>query len=202
MIEKNSGKIFRLPLDYDLGYAYCQTLDYTDIDPFNGRIAMVYDLIDKEKRENVDFNKLTQRPTIVGAHPMIKFPNSRGKDAWKLLGKVKLKIIPLIQFKYHLRATMEKDWTKLTCWRITGIGFESSNECVNYEKIRHLEIPVLYGKDSLIIRTTMYYLIKNNQKVSNFYNLKEFFERTIFIETVNTNFNKKTAIKLLKELDD
>ena len=201
MIEKNSGKIFRLPLDFNLGYAYCLTLDYTDIDPFNGRIAMVYDLIDKEKKDTIDFNQLTQYPTIVGPHPMVKFPNSRGKDAWKFIGKIKLKTIPLIRFKYHLRATLEKDWTKLSCWRVTGIDFESSDKCVDYEKIRHLEDPVIYSKNSLILRATMYYIIRSNQKVSNYYNLNEFFEKSIFIETVNTNFDKATATKLLKELD-
>ena len=199
MIAKNSGKIFRFELDFNLGYAYCMTFDFTDLSPFSGNIIKVFDYLEKEINPEIDIYELLRRPSIIGHHPMIKLPNSRGKGAWKLVGQIKHLIPPHLIFKYNLQSHTNKDWTKLKKWQ-TWENFKNITYNVSYSKIRHLEMSDLYGKESLKIRTTMYYLIMNNKKVSDFYDLKDFHNRNLYIDLCNTNFSIEKAKDLLKEI--
>ena len=59
MIEKKSGLVFQLRLQHDLGYCFIQTLDFSDISPFSGKLIYVYDYFVKEE-STVNINEIEE----------------------------------------------------------------------------------------------------------------------------------------------
>jgi hypothetical protein len=158
MIIENSGKIYEFKLEHDLGYGYCQYNDFTDISKFEGKLISVFNLIRKDNESIPTIKTKIDSPVLFGPHPLLKAPNSRGKAAWKYVGQVITASIPEIVFKRVRDHHIKKDWNKLIGWHYYKNFKESGPDC-NYEEVRHLELPVLYGMKTVETRTTMQLLL-------------------------------------------
>jgi Immunity protein 26 len=200
MKKKNSGNIYQFTLNHNLGFGYCEFVDYSDVSTFSGKLIYVFDIIDKKRNDNPDVEKISNYSLLFGPVPLLKTPNIKGKGAWKLIGKTKNLKSEIPIFKDVRGNYTKKDWTKLGSWFPLKNFHDVGQDC-GYELLRHFELPVLYGMKEIEIRTTIHLLLLNNKNVKEYYDLTDFHLRNIYIRVVNTSFNSKDADRFLKEID-
>ncbi len=198
MKEKNSGNVYAINLDFDFGSVYAGLLDYTDVRDFDGILVKVYRSVREIKEKEVfaldDF--------LFGPVPINKYPNTKGKYAWKLLGKCYSCIInPNDLWFKNLRGIINKDndWSNLEPWFKSKPFTENYNEYkADYADIRELEILILHHLEMVKIKSTMLLIIEAGKNVDDFYDLKQIGNQNMYIQLVNTYFNKEKSRELLK----
>lgn len=197
---ENSGKVYVITLDHGLGYCLCKFIDYTDITPFDGGVLYVlkhFYKYDSEVTISQDFARLD---ILFGPVPLNKYPNIRGKRAWKFICKIekfenKIPVFKSSDARVELYNAV--DWSKVNRWSMIH-NFNDSGEYCEYEKVRHLEMKTLYDMRNVEIRATMHFLILNKKKIKDYYDLADDNFRNIYLAMVNTSFDKKEALVLLK----
>jgi hypothetical protein len=196
---KYSGNVYRFPLDFEFGYAYGQVLDYSDISDFDGILLRVFNIVEKEELGSKSIAQLKNSGIMFGPAPVNKYPTA--KSGWKLYGKDNdfPKAPPL--FKNLRGLLVQNNWAKLTPWFKQNRFDEKTDdkEC-EYEHVRHLETMILNHLDSIKIKITMMNIINNAGKVSDYYDLKQQGHKNLYVQIVNTYYDKEFAEKLLLEL--
>ncbi len=71
-----------------------------------------------------------------------------------------------------------------------------SIEC-EYEEVRGLEVSILNHVDSVIDKVTMMTIIKEGNDVKDYFDLKQLGNKNLYLQVVNTYYEKFTAEKLL-----
>ncbi|MGV3596332.1 MAG: hypothetical protein ACO1PI_00615 [Bacteroidota bacterium] len=202
MKAENSGKIFRLPLEFNFGYAYAEMDDFSDSYPFDGILITVFKLIDSTIVDR-SIEDIRQSGISLGPVPIYRYPPLRGKGAWKVINKTSDFLInewPM--FKYLQGVDNKKDWSTLPGWYKVNRGDKSLFEETPYEELRHLETTTLNSAEGVAIKITMMKIIKNGESISQYYDLTQLRESTLYIQLVNTYYDKETATKLLEIVND
>lgn len=201
MIKKNSGKLFLVPLDYNLGYVIARYMDFTDYSTFNGNLIYVYHKFFKDIPDNAEIAEIDKCDILFGPMCINKKPNERGKGCWKLLKQLNVKNIDPPVFKrtensYHLLFAM--DWSEVKDWRFYREFNYLSEEEYPYEDLREYETDHLYDKRDVVIRATMHHLILSKKNILDYYDLEDERLRFIYLPLVNTSFKNKDTKKLIK----
>ncbi len=202
MIVKNSGKIYLFSLDFGFGYACFKFDDFTDVASFTGRIGYVYSIFFEKLENFTEINSIIISKILFGAFPLYREPNTRGKGAWKIIGKIAEPDITIPVFKmtnHTITLWKTNDWSKIDSWQ-KKYDFNSGSDNCDYEIVRNLEIPTLCSMREIEVRTTMNFLILNKKNVQDYYDLEDSDNRDIYLKMVNTSFDKKQALVLLKAL--
>jgi hypothetical protein len=145
----------------------------------------------------IDIDKLG---VLFGPVPLNKYPNTKGKGNWHIVGKSnKLsKAVPVFKDTNHIIALHNSvDWSIVKGWR-KRLNFHEGGGYCDYETVRELEMLILYDMRNVEIRATMQFLLLNKKKVADYYDLTIDNFRRIYIQMVNTSFDKKKAAILLK----
>ena len=87
MLKENSGNIYEIPLDFNLGFLAGKFINYSDVGPFNGRLIFCFDYFFKNHNELDEKFSYDKLDILFGPVVIRKAPNSKGKGAWKLLKK-------------------------------------------------------------------------------------------------------------------
>ncbi|OJW35411.1 MAG: hypothetical protein BGO54_02270 [Sphingobacteriales bacterium 46-32] len=197
MINRNSGQIYVVPLDFKLGYTLCKFSDYTDVAPFDGALVSVLNFRITDLEDIPSVEKLHNFEVLYGPVPLNKLPNTKGKGAWKYIGKVDVsnESIPIFKDTNQI-ITLSKaiDWSKVGGWRKQYNFHESENVC-NYEEVRGLEMRTLYDMRGVGIRATMHFLLLDNKRVEEYYDLSVEKNRRLYLQMINTSFDKKVVAK-------
>lgn len=198
MIDEKSGYIFRFPLEHNLGYGYVEVLDSSDSGTCEF-LAYVYNYFDKGEISN-DVTKIVETGIYLGPLNITRYPNTKGKNAWKLVGRNENFIKNFPDSKDYAGDIGYYDWSKLHPWRYFK-GLEWDFEEVEYEKVRNIEIVTLYThKDSLPEKVTMKKLIVMGKKVGDYYDFSDLGTRNVFVQVINTYFPQEKVEELIKEL--
>lgn len=199
MILKNSGKIYLAPLNFDLGFVLCKLLDYTDIAPFDGALINVL----KKQVKNVEsipsIKDIAGIDSLFGPVPLNKYPNIKGKGAWRYVGQIHPANNEMPVFKSTIeRVALYKsiDWSEVKNWSKVDLYDKQANS--EYESIRNLETRELYDMISVEIRATMHFLLLKNEKVESYYDLRNERYRSLYLQMINTSFERQVANKFLK----
>jgi hypothetical protein len=199
MRHEHSGKIYRFPLAFHMGYGYCELLDFSDISDFSGRLVYVFSLVTGPSSRKVSLAEIQHSGHLFGPVPINNYPNVRGKGAWVYVGKrndyrTSIPILKEVQGNYTM-----KEWSKLDKW-YKLYDFEERSDYLPYEQVRTLELPVLYQKQDIQARATMQLLLEKGEDVRKYYDLKDFRTRQTFIITVNTSMPAHKADVLLAQI--
>ena len=198
MIDKNSGNIFRFPLEHGLGYGYAEVLDSSDSGTWE-YLAYVYNYFVNNEVFN-DIEKVIKSGVYMGPFNITRYPNTKGKKAWKLIGRNENFNKNLPSRKSFTGDIGFYDWSKLNPWRLfKGPIYEF--EEVEYEKVRYLEyVNLLTHKDSLPKKVTMKRLIEMGKKVGEYYDFSDLGNRNVFVQVINTYFSQEKVEELIKDL--
>ncbi len=199
---ENSGDIYLFPLQFNLGYAYAQFLDFSDESSFDGRMIYVFNFFEKSKDNLKPIKEIINLGFLFGPVPITRKPNIKGKAAWKYIGKDENFIQQFPLFKEYYLALLHKDWSKIGPWKIREPDFRKSKEVESYEEVRNLEIPAISSTWAIEIRATMQYLISIKKDVAKYYNLMDVIYWNTYVELANTSYPKDKATELLKKIDD
>jgi len=204
MNTENSGKLYILPLDYEFGYVYAELLDYSDTQSFDGILVRIYalDCDASKKVGEYPIEDIVSSNVIFGPVPINKYPNVKGKNAWKYIGKNVNYTRNSLFFK-RLRGLLfkSKNWEDLETW----FKFEWDNDdfeaiqCT-YDEVRNLETTILNHLDGIKVMVTMMKIIEKGEKVKDYYNLLELGMINLYIRLVNTYYSKEESKELLKEV--
>jgi hypothetical protein len=82
---ENSGKIYCFTLDFDFGYCYAQLVDHSDKHDFDGRLIYTYHPQKNKLEDNHVLKIIVTTEILYGPVPLFKYPNVKGKGAWKYL---------------------------------------------------------------------------------------------------------------------
>ena len=198
MINKNSGFIFRFPLEKGLGYGYSEILDSSDSKTWE-YLAIIYNFFDQGEI-CMDIGRIISSGIYMGPLNIIKYPNTKGKNAWKLIGRNEnfSKVIP--PHKSVPADIRNYDWSKLKPWRYFEDSIFNFTE-VDYEKVRFIEyLNLITHNDSLPKKVTMKKLIEMGEKVGNYYDFSDQGNRNIFVQVINTYFSQEKVEDLIKDL--
>lgn len=200
MIEKNSGNIYKLELEHNLGVCFLQTVDFTDIAPISGHLIYLYNYF-TNRESNYNIEEIEKLNFAMKSICLYKFPTKKDTNI-KLIGKTKLianKVLPAFKDINSIEFYYTRNWNVLDRWFCSNNSSET--KFCDYSKIRHLETKYLRTINYLTIKITMYYILKNKLEISNYYNLKEDFYIDIFIDLINTYFTLEETLFLLKKLE-
>lgn len=202
MKAEYSGNIYRFQLEFIEGYAYAEILDYSDFSSFDGIMIQVYNLIDSDNNISRSVEEIVSSGLKFGPVPIVKYPNIKGKDAWKLIGKNKNHVTTLPEFKDYMGSLSIKDWSKLHPWRKTDIlTNESDRTELLYEEVRNLETLILNHPEGVRKKITMIKFIEEGISADKFYDMNDLGTRNIYVQVVNTYYDKSKTDELLKTLD-
>lgn len=199
MIIENSGKCYRFPLEHNLGFGYAETLDYTDITKFSGKIIFSYDIFQKKHESPIPLEEIRNYSKLISFHPLLSFPNIKGRDSWQLVGQAIYLKEPEIIFKDISSILKNDDWSSLWGWH-TYTNFKQIGPIVPYESVRKFELPTLYEKKAIQIRSTFHVLLSNEIDIKTFYDLKNNYLKRLYVEHLNTSLPKEKSNSLLSSL--
>ena len=80
-------------------------------------MVQVYNLIENEDKIPNSIHEIITSGIKFGPVPISKYPNTKGKNSWKLIGKNENFTSNLPFFKDHIGNLSVKDWSKLSPWR-------------------------------------------------------------------------------------
>jgi hypothetical protein len=199
MVENRSGNIFQFPLHANLGFGFCELVDYSDIDSFNGKLLFVFDYFKQLKDESIpSIEQIKKESFLFGPVPLATYPSVKGKKAWHIVGKdpspiSKVPIFKNVQANYNV-----KDWTKIGPW-YKLYNFNERSEHFSYDQVRELELPILYTQEKIEVRATMHYLIKSGSDINQYFDLDIFNIGHTLATILNTNLSKEVADALLEK---
>lgn len=202
MVKENSGKIYFMPLAFDLGFALCKLFDYTDTAPFDGALVSVLQRQFNSAEEIPSIDEIDKLEILFGLLPLNKYPNIKGKGAWKYIGQT----MHLTKEKPVFKGTVERvalhraiDWATVNEWY--KIDINGKQKFSDYESVRRFETRVLYDMNSIEMRATMHFLLLNGKKVENYYDLTIEQNRNLYLQMINTSFDKKSFYKYSKVIN-
>lgn len=205
MNNQKSGIIFRFPLEFDMGFGYAEQDDFSDVHTFDGILISVYKLID-ERIVDRSVEEIKSSGVLFGPVSIFRYPPSRGKNKWKSIHQTTDFLInewPLFK-TYQGNEGENKDWSKLLPkWWITDRS-DSTNDLVfkDYETLRYLETTILNSAEGVATKITMMKIIEEGKKVSDYYDLRLVGDRNMYLQIVNTYYDKETAETLLEDIGD
>lgn len=202
MNKQNSGKIFSFELDHKLGYGFCLLIDHSDRFPLNGSIIYVYNFFKKKPAKPDEISLIEKSMFLFGPTPVNRTPITRGRHAWKYIGKTGKfsNKLPIFKSTRNIRTlNSSDDWSIAGGW-FQKIDFNDIGESMNYDDLRHLEAEFLYSLSEIVIRATMHFLLNKGEQVEDYFDISRREYRSIYIQILNTSIDKKKATKLLKKL--
>jgi hypothetical protein len=201
MKKEHSGKIYRIKLEFEMGYVFALILDYSDISEFDGILVQVYNYIEQQQNERVSLDDIINSGIMIGPMPMSKYPTEKGKYSWSYIGKTESYNQDVIFFK-ELRGMLNKDanWANLKPWfKFNPFEGNVVSEEVDYSEIRKLETAILNHPNMIKIKSTMLKILTDSGIVSDYYNLDDIGNRNMFLQVANTYCDLDLMEKILKE---
>ena len=201
MVKENSGRLFSFKLDHNFGYGFAEIYDFTDQSSFSGRIIFVYNLILRKIETHSSIDKIVKSGIALGPITLWKFPNARGKGAWKFITKIDTYIIETYPHAKDLRSLLHlyKDWSKFDKWYISSDEHDPLMY-VPYDKVRRLETRILNPKEGVVTKFTMKNIIDSGKKVVDYYDLNELGTRNMYIQLINTYYPQNKINDLIKDI--
>ncbi|TRZ42186.1 hypothetical protein [Robertkochia solimangrovi] len=202
MIKENSGKIYRFKLDHNFGFGFAEIYDFTDFSEFDGRIIYTFNRIDNEEKTDYDLKNITESGISLGPIRSVNFPGTRGKYATKYIGQrtdLIIHEIPVTK-EYHGLLINENNWNNLKKWYRSDKFEKLHSNFVNYNDLRNLESRILSSTVGIATKLTMKKIIDENNKVSDFYDLREIGNFNLFVQLINTYYPIEKTEKLLNEI--
>ena len=202
MKASNSGLIYAFPLDHGLGYGFAELYDFTDESVFDGRFVFVYNLISEAKPSAFDIDLLRKSGVALGPIVLFSFPGTRGKGAWRLLGKIEgdffLNQWPVAK---DLRGVDNKypNWNKYDRWHLRGPG-QDPLTYFPYDEIRRYETMMLNSTTSVVQKFSMKQVIDSGKNVADFYDLSDWAVLNAYKQLLNTYYPEKVVERLTSEL--
>jgi hypothetical protein len=199
MIDENSGKIYGFPLLSDLGYAFGEILDFSDVSGIFIKVNNYF----SSKNDKPNINKIINSPKLFGPERIHRLPNTRGKGSWKYIGKNENYEKNFPSFKFSKDNSDVLNWAKLKKYRkVTGYGLNETSYELPYEEIRHLPEKMIRHKNIIPMKISIMRLLQLGRNVYQYYNFLDIDNRTIYLEIINTYYPKEKADELIKELED
>jgi len=203
MNTEYSGNIYSIKLNFDLGYVYAELLDYSDVQEFDGILVQIYSYNVINQPKNIDdIEVIKSKGILFGPVPINKYPNIKGKYAWKYIGKTNNYSKESLWFK-NLRGLINEDdnWNNLKPW-FKSKAFSNDSDYIecDYKEVRRLETLILNHSEMVKIKVTMLYLITKGENVEDFYDLNKIGNRNMYLQLINTYFDVTKTEKLLKFL--
>ncbi|MEM8890692.1 MAG: hypothetical protein AAGD28_22130, partial [Bacteroidota bacterium] len=200
---ERSGEIYQLKLDHDLGFAYAQLLDFSDINNFSGWLVNIYDYYSPASLDEGSIPDIVSSPFSLGPIRLPSYPTRRGKAAWRLIGRSNEKISSELPGSKHLggNITLDNNWNNLSPWfKVSGQGLDSIQVEYKYSEIRQLETGILNTQPSVVLKVSMKSIIDSGKDVSTYYDLNNTEIRVPFIQLINTYYSLAETKELLKLL--
>lgn len=195
-----SGNIYSIKLEFDLGFVYAELLDYSDVHSFDGILVQVYEYKDSSIEKSIsDIDDIRSSGILFGPVPINKYPSIKGKYSWKYLGKSTNYSRESPWFKsYRGNLFKENNWSNLKPWFKSKVFDDDSKdiECT-YNEVRRLETLILNHPETVKIKVSMLYLIRQGKNVGDFYDLSKIGNRNMFVQVINTYFDNEKVELLL-----
>jgi len=140
MKKIETGTVFRLPISFDMGDAYCKLIDFSNVSMYYGILIKVFDYFESKKIEDVEFFR--GMPLFMNPIAIARMPSVRGKYAWKKIGVIKeysdgnVPVFKDIDGNGFGWDTLEK--YKSMKW-YAKVNFNERVGPVDFDKVRHLE---------------------------------------------------------------
>ena len=203
MEGKVKGKIYRLKLYHNQGFAYSIVLDYTSEYPFDGRLLYIFDLSYENSRNSIDLLEVLSHKIEFGPVLLHAFPRTKGKGKWENLGETSqfdIQKWPIFK-KYHGNMGLDDNWSNLDKWYLVNRSIPITElNFVAYEELRSLETTILNTFDGVAIKITMMKLINKGLNVRDYFDLETLENKVLFIQLINTYYPLKKCIHLLKDI--
>lgn len=170
MKRLEQGTILRIPLLMDLGYTYAKYIDLTKI---SSKVSMpeiikVYDKLTSDKNleiSTLDSCEYLLNPILVaGLRPTLK------KGIWDNLGKISLNEGDL-QIPSFKRGNETYEDIELGKWYLVKNVDTNNVKEVEYDDVEFLQTYAGVGSGSIERCLTMYFLQRNGEKVSDYFDL-------------------------------
>jgi hypothetical protein len=202
MIKENSGKLYRIELEHNQGYAFVETYDFTDISEFDGRIVYIYNLIEFETKTKYNLIEIKNSGIGIGPIRMMHFPATRGKYATKFIGQNTEFMISEIPKTKELNFLKNKEinWDNFDYWYYSDSTEKGELKFVNYSKVRKMETRILASIVCVTKKTTMKKLIDDGKEISKYYDLSEIGNYNLFVQLINTYYPLEKTIELIKDV--
>jgi len=202
MVRENSGKIYRFEMDHKLGYGFAEVYDFTDDSMFDGRYAFVYNFVDDEVVAEYEMDRIRSSGIALGPITFYKFPNVRGKGAWKYLFRTSDFLLTARPSSKELRGMHNRNdnWNDLGDWYRAPYDLKKMPEFVPYSQVRYLETRILNGPASAMRKFTMKRILDVGKKVSDYYNLAELGTKNMYVQLINTYYPLEKTIEYLKDI--
>ncbi|PZR35560.1 MAG: hypothetical protein DI538_14965 [Azospira oryzae] len=183
-----SGDVLQIPLPKKMGYAYAKYIDLSKIDPSISFPDMIRVFDYRTESAGYDFEYMKHQDYIIAPKLVAGLPLTIKQQIWKIIEHLNLddsdRIIP------HF--SRNEDWNQSDPvkqgkdkWYYCLNADISRKNKTTYEKIEHLTLLSAIGTGVLETEVAMAFLIKEGKKVSEYFDLSEFYEKVIYQRLVS-----------------
>jgi hypothetical protein len=182
MMETGSVLKFKLPCD--LGFGYARLIDFTSISKIDGTIIKVYDYYGHETKDDIE--EICKHDYLLNAIPLVRVPNLKGKDCWKLLGvKPMDDDNDLPDFKYKIHVPVMDESTLDPNWKVSlNFGTTKDDSFYPYSKVRHLEQRIFSTRLTIETRSAIEILRKKNENIGDYFDI-ESEKKVVYYRSIN-----------------
>jgi len=125
-----------------------------------------------------------------------EYPNTRGRGAWKIVGKTDLieKDIPFFKDTVTTNLINVEDESKIEDWRYKK-NFNELFQADSYEQVAHLEHQFMLYKEIIVLRATMEIIRLRGEKVESYYDLTNENLKWEYLRAINIPFIKDIPLE-------
>jgi len=192
----SSGTLFKIPLPFDFGFAYCRLDNYTNVSTYDGVVISVFDFFGEIDNKEPGFFENT--PFFMNAIPIVKMPTLKGKYAWQKLGELSPGSFVLPAFK--IPEINGFAWSNLSDYQdvkwFARVNLKEDVGPINFNQVRHLE--ELFIRSTVTIEQRIAMTILRHQKID----IEGFFNKHMMETYWKTDFKTQKFIPLYKNLPE
>lgn len=179
-----SGDLLQIPLPNNMGFAYAKYLDLVKEISTDGlpNLIKVYDY--KTNDENYNFSVLENSEFLIAPLFVTGLPPTVRKGIWKILDEnPSIENFSVPHFSRHedwARGNPDDNW-----YYCIDADIEKKTR-TKKENVQHLSPLAADGTGIIEIRIAMTFLIKEGEKVEDYFALEEYYEKSTYRKVTNT----------------
>jgi hypothetical protein len=177
-----SGDIFAIPLPNGLGFAFAKGIFLPDISSGTNYPVMIRVYNYRSEDGSVNLVELKNTPLILSPLLIAGINEVLSREIWKIVGNIPLEEVDKIVPDYKTDSVINKEGHR-EWFYVSNASIETKKK-LQHEKLKHLESLGAAGASLVNTKIAMALLKDEGKDLSNYFELREFFEKEYHNEVI------------------
>lgn len=197
-IKSKTGDIIAIPLPAKLGFAFAMHINLVEMHNDLAEYPTIFRIYNYRSNSlNINIEQLIKQDLILCPHLIAGIVPKLRKKEWEIISNVKCNPNDLIIPEYKsFEPIYEINPYKATDWFYYKNADIRTKTKTTYDKVKHLENLGAVGSEFISTKIAMAFLISENKKLDEYFELKEYFQKAFYEEVLSMPLYYKQPIEI------